>query len=273
MSSLPNIVVGLCLRDQPRDLVDLVGLDQHRGPAGGKRRHRLVETEDAAQRQDRKRQRVGRGEAEGARHLLGMAGDRALAVQHELGRAGRARGREDVAGCARQRVVGGDCRARQHAVERHAAQPLDGGRHRGGLVADDDDRGEPVERRRLDVGQDRQEIDAAEAGGAGQHLGARAARRCRRPRRRDSACSRRRRWRPAARRRNREWDRPARWAATAPPDRPARRRDRPGPGRRAPNSRAVRRSSASARHGGRPAQPAFPRRCRPAASRRRRRDG
>ena len=143
----------------------------------------------------------------------------------------------------------------------------------GGLVADDDDRGEPVERRRLDVGQDRQEIDAAEAGRAGQHLGARAARRCRRPRRRDSACSRRRRWRPAARRRNREWDRPARWAATAPPDRPARRRDRPGPARRAPNSRAVRRSSASARRGGRPAPPAFPRRCRRAGSRRRRRDG
>ena len=45
----------------------------------------------------------------------------------------------------------------------------------GRLLADDDDRGEPVERGRLDVGQDRQEIDAAEARRAGQHLGARAA--------------------------------------------------------------------------------------------------
>ena len=43
------------------------------------------------------------------------------------------------------------------------------------LVADDDDGGEPVERVRIDAGQDRQEVDAAEARRAGQHLGARAA--------------------------------------------------------------------------------------------------
>ena len=72
-------------------------------------------------------------------------------------------------------MVGGECRARQHAVERHAPQPLDGRRHRRRFIADGDDGGKLVERRRLDVGQDRQEIDAPEARRAGQQLGARAA--------------------------------------------------------------------------------------------------
>ena len=146
-----------------------------------------------------------------------MARDRALAMQHELGRAGRARGREDVAGGAGQRMVGGVSRPRQQALERHAPQPLDGRWHRRGFVADDDDRREPVERRRIDVGQDRQEVDAAKARARRPAPWRPSGRRCRPLRPRDSACSRRRRWRPDARRRNREWDRPARWAATAPP--------------------------------------------------------
>ena len=96
-------------------------------------------------------------------------------MQHELRCAGRTRGREDVAGGVGRGVVGADRRARQQAIERHPPQPLDSGRRRRRLLADHDDRRERVERRRVDLGEDRQEVDLPEARRAGQHLGAGAA--------------------------------------------------------------------------------------------------
>ena len=113
-------------------------------------------------------------EAEGARDLLGVGRDRALAMQHELRRAGRAGGREDVAWRVGRGVVGVDRRARQQALERRSPQTLDGGRCRRRFLADHDDGAQAIERGWLDAGEDRQEIDPPEARGAGQHLGARA---------------------------------------------------------------------------------------------------
>ena len=104
-----------------------------------------------------------------------MARDRALAVQHEFRRAGRARCGEDVARRIDPCVVDAEPRPRLQSVEGDAAPTLEGGRDGDGLLADRDDRREGLQRRRIDVGQDRQEIDAAEAGRAGQNLGARAA--------------------------------------------------------------------------------------------------
>jgi hypothetical protein len=161
--------------DQVRDLVDLVGFHQDARPTRSQRGHRLVEAVDAAQRKDRERECVGCGEAEDPGDLLGVAGDRTLAVQHELRRTGRTRGRKDVAGRACLGVVGAMARSRQESIEGHTPQALDGGRHRRGLLADGHYGCQPVERVRLDVGQDRQEVDAAEARRADQYLGARTA--------------------------------------------------------------------------------------------------
>ena len=178
MSSLPNIVVGRCCGDQPRDLLDLVGLDQHARLAGGERGQSVWLKPNTPHSGRMESDSVsGAVEAEGARHLLGVARDRALAMQHELGRAGRARGREDVARRVGRGVVGGE-RAGATAGASNGTRrrrSMAGGTGAGVLADDDDGAQSQSSACGLDAGQDRQEVDAPEARRAGQHLGARTA--------------------------------------------------------------------------------------------------